>query len=259
MAYEFRYSGTGITADFTNSAILQTILRAQLFRFNPSYVVVTGDVFTDYIFSFGLRPTGEFVDISAVRTALSQAFSRFTIDVQEVVTVSGGGTTTPTTSGGGGTTTPTTGGGGGLPNYTLNLNNVLSSILTGGGTTGTTYTVKSGDTLSKIAAKFKTTVAALAALNGIQNVNVIRVGQVLKISGGGSSVQTQTQPQGQTQPAQNQMPNTLPATNPQPQPQPQPQSANWYDAFYNNAGLTGIGIAGLILVGGIILIESKKK
>ncbi|MGQ0589604.1 MAG: LysM peptidoglycan-binding domain-containing protein [Sphingosinicella sp.] len=46
-----------------------------------------------------------------------------------------------------------------------------------------TYTVKSGDTLGKIAAKLGTTVAALAQANAIQDVNRIRPGQVLKIPG----------------------------------------------------------------------------
>lgn len=44
-----------------------------------------------------------------------------------------------------------------------------------------TYTVKPGDTLGKIAAIYGTTVAALAALNNIANVNLIQVGQVLKL------------------------------------------------------------------------------
>ena len=45
-----------------------------------------------------------------------------------------------------------------------------------------TYTVKKGDTLSAIAAKYGTTVKAIAAENKIDNVNVIRVGQKLKIT-----------------------------------------------------------------------------
>ena len=44
-----------------------------------------------------------------------------------------------------------------------------------------TYTVKSGDTLSGIAAKHGTTYQALAAYNGISNPNLIYVGQVIKI------------------------------------------------------------------------------
>lgn len=46
---------------------------------------------------------------------------------------------------------------------------------------GKTHTVKSGDTLSKIASKHKTTVAALTALNNIKNANLIKVGQVIKL------------------------------------------------------------------------------
>lgn len=43
------------------------------------------------------------------------------------------------------------------------------------------YTVKKGDTLSKIAKKYKTTVKQLAKWNNIKNVNVIRVGQKLRV------------------------------------------------------------------------------
>lgn len=44
------------------------------------------------------------------------------------------------------------------------------------------YTVKRGDTLSAIAKKYGTTVKAIAAENGIKNVNLIYVGQKLKIT-----------------------------------------------------------------------------
>ncbi len=50
-----------------------------------------------------------------------------------------------------------------------------------GGATPVTYTVKSGDTLAGIAARFKTTVAKLMAANGIKNANSIQVGQKLII------------------------------------------------------------------------------
>jgi LysM repeat protein len=43
------------------------------------------------------------------------------------------------------------------------------------------YRVRSGDTLSSIAARYKTTVAVLAALNKISDPRLIRVGQVLRI------------------------------------------------------------------------------
>ena len=45
-----------------------------------------------------------------------------------------------------------------------------------------TYSVKRGDTLSAIAKKYGTTVKAIAAENGIKNVNLIYVGQKLKIT-----------------------------------------------------------------------------
>lgn len=45
----------------------------------------------------------------------------------------------------------------------------------------TVYTVKKGDTLFQIAAKYGTTYQAIAAYNGIKNPNVIRVGQKIKI------------------------------------------------------------------------------
>jgi LysM repeat protein len=51
----------------------------------------------------------------------------------------------------------------------------------GSGSSSKTYTVKAGDTLSFIAVKFAVTVAAIASLNDIKNINTIKVGSVLKI------------------------------------------------------------------------------
>lgn len=53
-----------------------------------------------------------------------------------------------------------------------------------------TYTVKSGDTLSKIASQYGTTYQAIASLNGISDPNKIYVGQVLKISRTSAAVST---------------------------------------------------------------------
>ena len=50
-----------------------------------------------------------------------------------------------------------------------------------------TYTVRSGDTLSSIASKFGTSYQALASLNGISNPNLIYVGQVLRVNGSASN------------------------------------------------------------------------
>jgi murein DD-endopeptidase MepM/ murein hydrolase activator NlpD len=44
-----------------------------------------------------------------------------------------------------------------------------------------TYTVVRGDNLTRIAARFGTTVAKLVEINGIKNANLINVGQVLKL------------------------------------------------------------------------------
>lgn len=49
--------------------------------------------------------------------------------------------------------------------------------------TSNTYTVRSGDSLSAIAARFGTTVSALQSANNIRNANLIYPGQVLKVSG----------------------------------------------------------------------------
>lgn len=48
----------------------------------------------------------------------------------------------------------------------------------------TTYVVKAGDTLTKIANKFNTTVKAIADLNNIKNPNLIIVGQKIKLPDG---------------------------------------------------------------------------
>ena len=59
------------------------------------------------------------------------------------------------------------------------------------------YTVQRGDTLSRIAVKFNTTVAQLVALNGISNPNLIFAGQVLKVpcgSDGGTQPPTEPPP-----------------------------------------------------------------
>ncbi|HEX7589739.1 MAG TPA: LysM peptidoglycan-binding domain-containing protein, partial [Demequinaceae bacterium] len=59
-------------------------------------------------------------------------------------------------------------------------------------TAAVTYTVVAGDTLYKIATKFHTTVSAIASANGITNVNLIRVGQKLKIPSSGTTATTPT-------------------------------------------------------------------
>lgn len=72
---------------------------------------------------------------------------------------------------------------------------VLSAILVTtlpGLTSADSYTVQSGDTLSKIAKSFNTSVEEIASQNGISNVNLISVGQELKIGEDVSNITTET-------------------------------------------------------------------
>jgi peptidoglycan-N-acetylglucosamine deacetylase len=61
------------------------------------------------------------------------------------------------------------------------------------GATGT-YTVQRGDTLASIAARFRTTVQQLVSLNGIANVNLVYVGQVLRVPSAAPTPAPQPQP-----------------------------------------------------------------
>lgn len=45
----------------------------------------------------------------------------------------------------------------------------------------TIYTVQRGDTLSELAIRFNTTVSQIAKLNNIRNINLIYVGETLRI------------------------------------------------------------------------------
>lgn len=69
----------------------------------------------------------------------------------------------------------------------------------------TTYTVQPGDTLSKIARQFGTTVSAIVSANNISNPNLIYPGQVLVIPTG-SNPPTQPQPPTNPQPPVNPVP-----------------------------------------------------
>ena len=79
--------------------------------------------------------------------------------------------------------------GGGIVKGRIRITNTRSRVGVAGQVTGwitaptvyIIYNVKSGDTLSKIASAYKTTVAEIARLNNIKNVNLIHVGDKLKI------------------------------------------------------------------------------
>jgi LysM repeat protein len=94
---------------------------------------------------------------------------------------------------------------------------------------GGTYTVRSGDTLSGIAARHNTTWQELARTNNIQNPNLIRPGQQLTLPGGS--------PATNNQPAAN---NTAPATTTTPTTTTQPPAIQpgRYDGRTPAAGTT---------------------
>ncbi|MFC7322607.1 LysM peptidoglycan-binding domain-containing protein [Halobacillus campisalis] len=79
---------------------------------------------------------------------------------------------------------------GALPGIISNLKNqgyqfvTVSNLLNSGELSSTgTHTVKAGDTLYSLALKYNTSVSKIAAENQLDNVNFLRIGQVLKIPG----------------------------------------------------------------------------
>ncbi|MCL2559731.1 MAG: phage tail tip lysozyme [Turicibacter sp.] len=58
---------------------------------------------------------------------------------------------------------------------------IPTSTSTSSTTTPSTYTIKTGDTLTSIAQRFGTTVAKLQSLNNIKNANLIYAGQTIKL------------------------------------------------------------------------------
>ncbi|MEY8517162.1 LysM peptidoglycan-binding domain-containing protein [Lachnospiraceae bacterium 29-84] len=84
-----------------------------------------------------------------------------------------------------------------LPDYASKAGSVHSaSVPSGNPSSGSAssaeqvYTVRAGDTLSKVAAKYGTTYQKLASYNGIANPNKINVGQKIRIPGSGVKTYT---------------------------------------------------------------------
>lgn len=73
---------------------------------------------------------------------------------------------------------------------TLTIPDTGSSTSGSGGGQSSTYTVRTGDTLAKIAARHGTTVRALADANGIANPNLIVIGRTLKLLAGAGNPDT---------------------------------------------------------------------
>ena len=95
------------------------------------------------------------------------------------------------------------------------------------------YTVRPGDTLTKIAARYGTTVKAIMAANGLRNPDFIYVGQRLTLGGGANPPQPA--------PAPRSIPTPQPAPRFIPTPQPAPdtaQAGKWIDVNLSEQRLT---------------------
>jgi len=130
-------------------ALLTLAVTLTVAQADSSYVVRYGDTLYRISLRFG-------VSVSAIAQA-NNITNINLIYAGQTLQIPGGGTTPTATPVPGATAVP-------------------------GGTT--TYIVVRGDTLGRIAARFGTTVAAIAQANGITNINLIFVGQRLIISGG---------------------------------------------------------------------------
>lgn len=130
--------------------------------------------------------------------------------------------------------------------YTAPVSGGTSSDATG------SYTVKSGDTLSKIAKAYNTTVTALMALNPqIKNANVISVGQTIRVSGTPSNTSIGTSNAGTSSGAT--------SNSGTPSNTSTSDSRSWFDkTFFDGAGVlsaTGIGV--LIVLGAVIVTKNR--
>lgn len=128
---------------------------------------------------------------------------------------------------------------------------------------GGTYTVVSGDTFNAIARRFGLTSAQLQALNPqVTNINVIHVGQILRVSGNATLGQSGNNNPVSTIPvATNVNPNTGQTTVVQaPVAPPAPKEKNWFDrTFFDGAGaLTGVGIGVLVVLGVVVITQRQQ-
>lgn len=136
-------------------------------------------------------------------------------------------------------------------------NSCGSGTSTGNTSTGgiSTYTVRAGDTFSRIASRYGLSIAQLQALNPqVTNINLIHVGQVLNVSGTPSTIPVIT----------NVNPNTGATTvinTPVVSPN-NPASTNnqsWFDrTFFTGAGaLTGTAIGVLCVLGVVVITKNR--
>lgn len=164
----YRYTGTGEYGSLTPP--LKTNLIAQ--GLQVEYVSITkirniSGSWTEYGFSFGV-----YEDAGIIKNRVLKALSGTFGNAYNI-------TSSHTQDDGTGASANT---GINLPNRTTSGNSASNWLNQTSGNSST-YTVKKGDTLNSIAKKYNTTAANLAKLNNISNINLISVGQVLKVTG----------------------------------------------------------------------------
>lgn len=152
------YSGQKLMLDKTATSSTTASTTVSTISSN-TYTVKSGDTLSKIATSYGMS-------VSQIAT-LNQISNVNVIRVGQILKVAGTSATTSQSS-------------------ATNITTSKVSVNTG------TYTVKSGDTLSKIASSNKMTVAQLASLNNITNVNMIKVGQVLKVTQTTTAAQSAT-------------------------------------------------------------------
>lgn len=136
-----------------------------------TYTVVAGDTMFSLARRFG-------TDVATL-AALNGISNPNQLAVGQVLTIPSQATAAPTATSGP-TTTPG-------PTSTAGPTATTAPTATSTPTGNTTYVVQPGDTLSQIALKFNTTFQEIALLNGLDNPNLIIVGQTLIIHKGSAA------------------------------------------------------------------------
>lgn len=110
------------------------------------------------------------------------------------------------------------------------------------------YTVQSGDSLSRIAERFGVTTAALSAANGIENANLVRVGQTLVIPGTGALPQPAATkaPAAATKPAEKPARGTIHERMTSAARQVPPTSPFYKTTWLTYYGSPGVGVMGIL-------------
>jgi LysM repeat protein len=184
-----------------------------------SYVIQPGDTLASISRRFGVSVAAIATANNIVNPNLIYAGQTLVIPTEETSTGTGGPATQPPTP------VPTT----------------SSSPPTA----ETTYVIKSGDTLSRIAVSHGVSVATLVQVNGITNPNLIYAGQVLSIPGAAgptSAPESNPPPSPPTQPTPVPPPAPTPAP-PPPAPPPAPTGQNllpnpsFEDGYYHINGV----------------------